>query len=394
MKIICLIISFSSIPFIAFSQWSESGNDLTTTYNSIILNRAKKSTGTLWFGPTNSGPATIGHYYIKAYDYWGPYLHFQGTGDNGNERMKVTVDGSLGIGTLENKGLLDIYGNANSRLLVGVDKSHAHHIASYRDLVFNSVNGFYWRNNKTAGSVGDFDELMHLSKYGSLAIGNRSPKAKLHVTSSRIQLNNTSAHYATFLVEATSDSRRVTEGAALGFVVPANSDGGNPWQQGRIIVTPENTHNRNAKGKMYLQTRGWNASEWTWNNNLVLNSDGNVGIGETNPSKKLVVNGVIGATEVKVSTTPNSDYVFEPDYDLKPLQEVDQFIQQNKHLPDIPSAEEFKENGVGLGEMDDMLLRKVEELTLYVIELRKENDQLNNIVQNQNERIKNLENEN
>ena len=61
---------------------------------------------------------------------------------------------------------------------------------------------------------------------------------------------------------------------------------------------------------------------------------------------------------------------------LLPIKEVETFVQQNKHLPDIPSAEEFKEHGVGLGEMDDMLLRKVEELTLYVIELKKENEEL------------------
>jgi hypothetical protein len=108
---------------------------------------------------------------------------------------------------------------------------------------------------------------------------------------------------------------------------------------------------------------------------IFVSNSGNVGIGETNPTYKLTVDGIVSAKEVKVSSTPNSDYVFEPDYDLKPLHEVDQFIQENKHLPDIPSAEEFRENGVGLGEMDDMLLRKVEELTLYVIELKKSDDQ-------------------
>ncbi|NJN26968.1 MAG: hypothetical protein HC819_13810 [Cyclobacteriaceae bacterium] len=109
-------------------------------------------------------------------------------------------------------------------------------------------------------------------------------------------------------------------------------------------------------------------------------SGGNVGIGINNPTEKLVVDGKILAEEVKVQVVPSSDYVFEPDYELKPLLEVDQFIQQNKHLPDIPSAAEFKENGVGLGEMDNMLLRKVEELTLYVIQLMKENEELKETV--------------
>jgi hypothetical protein len=101
---------------------------------------------------------------------------------------------------------------------------------------------------------------------------------------------------------------------------------------------------------------------------LFIDANANVGIGITNPSHKLTVAGTISATEVKVSTTPNSDFVFEPEYQLRPLEEVDAFIRENKHLPDIPSAAEFKENGVGLGEMDNMLLQKIEELTLYVIE--------------------------
>jgi hypothetical protein len=123
---------------------------------------------------------------------------------------------------------------------------------------------------------------------------------------------------------------------------------------------------------------------------IIQDEGGNVGIGNTNPTEKLVVDGKILAEEVKVQTVPASDYVFESDYNLLPLQEVESFIQQNKHLPDIPSAEEFKENGVGLGEMDDMLLRKIEELTLYVIELKKENEEIRDIITVQSDEIKKL----
>lgn len=91
------------------------------------------------------------------------------------------------------------------------------------------------------------------------------------------------------------------------------------------------------------------------------------------------------ATEVQIvnsSELPRSDYVFEEDYKLRTLEEVEQFVKTNKHLPEVPSAAEFKENGYSVGEMDDVLLRKVEELTLYMIELKKENEALK--VQNEN----------
>ncbi|MDM8522090.1 hypothetical protein QUF80_01860 [Desulfococcaceae bacterium HSG8] len=109
---------------------------------------------------------------------------------------------------------------------------------------------------------------------------------------------------------------------------------------------------------------------------FVTNSDGNVGIGETNPQSKLAVNGTVTAKEVIVSTTGWSDYVLKDDYNLMPLNELEQDIKKNGHLPDIPSAEEVKKNGVSVGEMQAKLLQKVEELTLYMIELKKENEVL------------------
>lgn len=95
----------------------------------------------------------------------------------------------------------------------------------------------------------------------------------------------------------------------------------------------------------------------------------NVGIGTQNPgSYKLAVNGKIRAKEIVVETGW-SDYVFEEDYDLKPLSEVKAFIDENGHLPDVPSASEIAENGVSVGESQEILLRKIEELTLHVIAL-------------------------
>jgi hypothetical protein len=105
-------------------------------------------------------------------------------------------------------------------------------------------------------------------------------------------------------------------------------------------------------------------------------TNGNVGIGCTNPQVKLAVNGTIKATELQITTTPCSDFVFEKGYNLMDLNILEKFVTNNKHLPDVPSAKEFEENGYSVGEMDDILLRKVEELTLYIIQQQKEIEEL------------------
>ncbi|MGY5351845.1 hypothetical protein ACXGQW_04660 [Wenyingzhuangia sp. IMCC45533] len=96
-------------------------------------------------------------------------------------------------------------------------------------------------------------------------------------------------------------------------------------------------------------------------------TNGNIGIGVSDPKNKLSVNGPIWATEVKVSLTDAADWVFEEDYDLKPLSELKKFVLKNKHLPEIPSAEEFRREDLKVSEMTNKLLQKIEELTLYTI---------------------------
>ncbi len=100
----------------------------------------------------------------------------------------------------------------------------------------------------------------------------------------------------------------------------------------------------------------------------------NVGIGTTNPgSYRLAVNGNIRAKEIKVETGW-ADYVFKESYDLPTLGEVEKHIKEKGHLINIPSGKEVEENGIQLGKMNKLLLEKIEELTLYVIELKKENE--------------------
>ena len=112
-------------------------------------------------------------------------------------------------------------------------------------------------------------------------------------------------------------------------------------------------------------------------------STGNLGIGTTAPKNKLSVNGTVWAKEVKVTLTDAADWVFEDDYHLRPLSEVAHFIQENKHLPEIPSAEEFRKNDLKVSEMTNRLLQKIEELTLYTIaqeeQLQRQEEELKNM---------------
>ena len=107
-----------------------------------------------------------------------------------------------------------------------------------------------------------------------------------------------------------------------------------------------------------------------------IDENGKVGIGTTSMgSFKLAVEGKIGAREIRVTlTSPWPDYVFSTQYNLRPLPSLEEFIKKHGHLPNMPSAKQVKENGIELGDLTSKLLEKIEELTLYMIELKKENE--------------------
>ncbi len=112
--------------------------------------------------------------------------------------------------------------------------------------------------------------------------------------------------------------------------------------------------------------------------------NGNVGIGVIEPRQKLVVNGMICASEVRVTLGGEPcywpDYVFNDNYQLQSLEEIESFVKKNKHLPNIPSASEVAKNGVEIGDMQAKLLLKIEELTLHLIELKKENEEIKKLL--------------
>lgn len=205
---------------------------------------------------------------------------------------------------------------------------------------------------------------------GNVGIGINDPSERLEVLS-KIKINNPASRGSSFLkLDRGSEGK---DGAAVSF----GENGNYVWNSGLLYnggsPTPDfyisqNSSIRNGSGTIV------HIPEFT------IKISGNVGIGTTNPDSKLTVKGDIHAEEVKVDlSVPGPDYVFKEDYDLKSLEEVQEYIQAHGHLPNVPSAKEMEENGVQLGLMNMKLLEKIEELTLYVIALEKENSRIESL---------------
>jgi hypothetical protein len=131
-------------------------------------------------------------------------------------------------------------------------------------------------------------------------------------------------------------------------------------------------------------------------NGISIFSNGNVGVGTSDTKGyKFAVAGEAIFTKVVVKPTGSwPDYVFHANYRLRPLSEVEQYIKQYNHLPEVPSAEEVEKNGLDVGDNQAMLLKKIEELTLYVIEQNKNQQAHTQQLQELNQRVGALQQEN
>ena len=215
----------------------------------------------------------------------------------------------------------------------------------------------------TAGnSADDISEKMRIIQNGNIGIGVKTPSQKLHVQGSGMFTDHISIGWAKELK---------THGMLHNTIIKTGWEAGKDYT---AFFVPGNSTD-DASEKMRI------------------NQLGQVGIGTINVgSYKLAVEGKIGAREVNVTLASWSDFVFFDSYNLRPLSEVETFIQENKPLPDVPSAAMVEKEGVNLGEMDAILLRKIEELTLYVIEQNKKIEEVQKENEFLKERVKDLAN--
>jgi hypothetical protein len=268
------------------------------------------------------------------------------------------TSGSVGIGTTTPAYKLDVTGASDEfkarfqgpdgYILIGPGNSGWAHIYTDRpNFIFNQnvwsiTGGFssYSAANLVLQTNGT-SRLTILNSNGNVGIGTATPTSKLHVSS-------------TGTVEMQVSSDGATTSRSIYSLTRASSF----WNIG-MNVNQSNTDD--------LQFR-FNGSTYPF----TIQSGGNVGIGTTSPDAKLSVKGQIHAQEVKVDLNGSvaPDYVFDKDYKLPSLEEIQPYIKANKHLPEVPSAKDMEENGINVGEMNLLLLKKVEELTLYLIETK------------------------
>jgi len=222
---------------------------------------------------------------------------------------------------------------------------------------------------------------------GNVGIGITAPTSNLHVKNSSAPctsvLDGPYTGTGIMRVIGNFDIINSSTGDLFRFVLRKNASGNHEVIQtgyssalgGWIAFSYLNL----ATGKYEIRSSVTN-TEFLNTGNVLLNNTGSVGIGTGAVAipvgVKLAVNGKVNCKEVEVTLSGWSDYVFGKDYKLKSLYEVENFISENKHLPDVPSETEVLQKGTNLGEMDAILLKKIEELTLYVIDLKKENDLL------------------
>lgn len=170
----------------------------------------------------------------------------------------------------------------------------------------------------------------------------------------------------------------IANGQDAGFGSTSNGFIMNGAATGANLVIDNNeilSRNNNRKADLFLQNDSGNVI-------ICGNEQGGVGIGVIAGSSipagyLLAVDGKILSEEVKVQLSQDwPDYVFDKKYSLLPLNDLKKYITANKHLPNIPAAADVKKNGIELGDMQKRMMEKIEELTLYILELKTELDKV------------------
>lgn len=270
------------------------------------------------------------------------------------------------------------------------------HTASLSQIYTNQLTGqrkhyVHYDNNVGIGTKNPQSKLQILSSFstpdqqGSFSIGD--------TTSPNLRMGYNDNH---FWIQTHSESPLYIN--PLGNNTILNKDGGNvgigtanpAWKLDVNGVIKSGAHS-NEGGALFLENSSKNAPN-TANRWAIYNMTGQYSDGlqfwsysadgaygaklKISDTGNMALYGKLEAKDVVITPTPTADFVFDSGYDLKTIDNLEQFITKNHHLPDIPSAKEMTENGLAVGDFQIKLLQKIEELTLYVIDQNKQIEQL------------------
>ncbi len=413
------ILLFSVLFFLATSLLTAQNVGIGTTTPAARLDVKTPSSYVAQFN--GAAPMYMGIFEGDVYrGYWGSYagnpedvdfgtssgntlgkLHFT---IQANPRLTIGADGKVGIGTTNPAHLLHINGgdlfvqSSSGLIRFGYQGSNEWQMATT-----GGGADLRWYTTPDGGTT--ITPRHYFSQNGNMGVGGFSgpgvPLGRLDV----IGAGATSGTNTFLLRNNLGDTLlRMRDDGRIGIGYNGSSYGRTLNMGGTGINFY--TANEAAFGGAVFPT---DTSLVIWsnsgaNNYLVLQpSWGNTGIGTYSPNAKLHINGtqLIGSTSDRIAAGYNlsvhgkiiaeevkvqlyaawPDYVFSNNYKLMPLEQLEQSINTNKHLPNIPAAAEVEKNGIMLGDMNRRLMEKVEELTLYIIDLNKKNNVLAEKVQ-------------
>jgi hypothetical protein len=320
-----------------------------------------------------------------------------GAGNNfiGNSTGGGNTTGSYNT-AIGGSALYDLVANSGSNTAIGSNTGRGIITGGYNTIIGANVTGLSSTlSNNIILADGQGNRRINVDANGNVGIGTTQPSQKLHVYGTNPGLfleGDANSYYSNITLKSVIGTGRIDNYGPMawkfGLWAMANSANNMPigigaTTVGNVAVTLDPSlipfsvmGAQTQTNDLFRVNKNINTTYGgvTEQNVFLINKDGNVGIGTSNTADinyKLFVESGIRTRKVKVDITAWPDYVFKPTYQLPSLNELEKYLQKNQHLPEVPSATEVEKNGIDLGSNQAILLKKVEELTLYMIDLNK-----------------------